>query len=74
MSPTCRSPEPGPGPIRLPKVITTLAILHRVWAGWTAILIGTLIPVAVGLTRIGFPQLGLRVPFTVGGSLIVERF
>ncbi|MEE8376716.1 MAG: hypothetical protein V3S26_10395 [Acidimicrobiia bacterium] len=46
--------------------------LVATWSGWAAIRLGVLIPVVVLMTRVGFPQLGLLVPFVVGISAIIE--
>ena len=48
--------------------------LVATWSGWAAIGLGVLIPVVVLVTRVGFPQLGLLVPFIVGISVIIESF
>lgn len=48
--------------------------LVATWSGWAAISLGVLIPVVVLVTRVGFPQLGLLVPFIVGISVIIESF
>ena len=44
------------------------------WSGWAALGLGVLIPVVVLLTRFGFPQLGLLVPFILGVAVIIETF
>lgn len=43
------------------------------WAGWTAIIAGVLIPVAVFVTRTGFPQLAVLVPAVIGIALLLEN-
>lgn len=42
------------------------------WSGWTAIGLGALIPVVVGLWRELFPQLGTIVPFALGIAVLVS--
>ena len=42
------------------------------WAGWFAIVVGALIPVIVGVTRNGFPQLGMLSPAVIGIGLLVS--
>lgn len=44
------------------------------WAGWAALGLGVLIPVVVLATRVGFPQLGVIVPFIIGVAVIIEAF
>jgi len=44
------------------------------WAGWSAVGIGLLIPIIVLATRVGFPQLGLIVPFVLGVATLIEHF
>ena len=40
--------------------------LVGVWAGWAALGVGIVIPAVVLLTRFGFPQLAVIVPFILG--------
>lgn len=42
------------------------------WAGWAAIGLGAAIPAAVLITRNGFPQLSLVVPFVLGMALLIQ--
>lgn len=42
------------------------------WAGWAAVGVGLAIPVLVLVTKAGFPQLGLVVPFILGVATIIE--
>ena len=42
------------------------------WSGWVALGLGLVIPLVVGLTRAGFPQLGGVVPFIIGIAAIIE--
>jgi hypothetical protein len=44
------------------------------WSGWAAVGLGALIPVVVLITRVGFPQLGLLVPFILGVALVIKGF
>ncbi len=42
------------------------------WMGWTAVLLGTLAVVMVGLLREAFPQLGVLVPIVLGVALLLH--
>lgn len=44
------------------------------WAGWAALGVGLMIPVAFAATRFGFPQLGVIVPFILGVAVLIEAF
>jgi len=41
------------------------------WAGWVAVIGGTSIPLIVGITRNGFPQLALLVPAGIGVAALL---
>ncbi len=42
------------------------------WMGWTAVLLGTVAVVIVGLVREAFPQLGVLVPIVLGVALLLH--
>jgi hypothetical protein len=60
----------------LAYAVMGLAILQSglvgTWAGWAALVLGLLIPIAIVITKAGFPQLAEVVPFIVGIALIIE--
>ena len=44
------------------------------WAGWTSLIGGTTLALAVLATRAGFPQLAILVPAVIGLATIIESF
>lgn len=51
--------------------ILSTGTLHA-WSAWTAIVLGILIPIAIAVTKAGFPQLADLAPFALGIAAIIE--